>query len=153
MCCQHYQHVMHPAYRITCEGQRRVSHSENEPRSLGWTLLSCRVAELGTDSALSHAGSSQRRHSSMARIHSMTIEAPITKVMSNCCWSLSDVLYWNTMAQGSSTASGWRRKAVLASTAASSLLLPVNSPMLWAEFSQGCTAGCPPCGQLQHNPF
>lgn len=30
------------------------------------------------------AAASQRRHSSMARIHSMTIEAPITKVRSFC---------------------------------------------------------------------
>uniref|UniRef100_A0A9J8DLA9 Phosphodiesterase n=1 Tax=Cyprinus carpio carpio TaxID=630221 RepID=A0A9J8DLA9_CYPCA len=34
-----------------------------------------------TTSRGSDAGSSQRRHSSMARIHSMTIEAPITKVI------------------------------------------------------------------------
>lgn len=41
----------------------------------------------------------------MARIHSMTIEAPITKVMCNCCWLLSVVLYWNTTTQGSNKAS------------------------------------------------
>ncbi|XP_026923965.1 high affinity cAMP-specific and IBMX-insensitive 3',5'-cyclic phosphodiesterase 8A isoform X2 [Acinonyx jubatus] len=40
-------------------------------------------AEKRTESVQSdpHTGSSQRRHSSMARIHSMTIEAPITKVI------------------------------------------------------------------------
>lgn len=88
----------------------------------------------------------------MARIHSMTIEAPITKVMCNCCWLLSVVLYWNTMAQGSNRASRLRSKAVLASSATSSPLLPVHwwsskKQMLWTEFSQGCVAECPPCGQ------
>uniref|UniRef100_A0A8C2YH01 Phosphodiesterase n=1 Tax=Coturnix japonica TaxID=93934 RepID=A0A8C2YH01_COTJA len=60
-----------------CNDNNKVSKSDD----MLTLLLSCRVAELGTVSALSHAGSSQRRHSSMARIHSMTIEAPITKVI------------------------------------------------------------------------
>lgn len=94
----------------------------------------------------------------MARIHSMTIEAPITKVMCNCCWLLSVVLYWNTTTQGSNKASRLRSKAVLASSVTSSPLLPDHwwsskKQMLWTESSQGCVAECPPCGQPQHDPF
>lgn len=66
-------------------------------------------------------GSSQRRHSSMARIHSMTIEAPITKVMHhNWCswcqtiipfWEYTWICFWNTVAETLSTASGLSRSA------------------------------------------
>ncbi|XP_072236985.1 high affinity cAMP-specific and IBMX-insensitive 3',5'-cyclic phosphodiesterase 8A isoform X2 [Leuresthes tenuis] len=57
--------------RVQAESQTDIQSSKHKDRRKG--SLDVRSTSRGSD------GSSQRRHSSMARIHSMTIEAPITK--------------------------------------------------------------------------
>lgn len=61
-----------------------------------WTTQLSQFAENQCDFffSLLLPGSSQRRHSSMARIHSMTIEAPITKVGTFPSLSLSASIIW-----------------------------------------------------------
>uniref|UniRef100_A0A8C3M1L3 Phosphodiesterase n=1 Tax=Chrysolophus pictus TaxID=9089 RepID=A0A8C3M1L3_CHRPC len=60
--------------RVQAESQTDIQTSRHKDRRKG-SLDVRSTTSRGSD------GSSQRRHSSMARIHSMTIEAPITKVI------------------------------------------------------------------------
>ncbi|XP_018432211.1 PREDICTED: high affinity cAMP-specific and IBMX-insensitive 3',5'-cyclic phosphodiesterase 8A isoform X4 [Nanorana parkeri] len=60
--------------RVQAESQTDIQSSRHKDRRKG-SLDVRSTTSRGSD------GSSQRRHSSMARIHSMTIEAPITKVI------------------------------------------------------------------------
>ncbi|KAJ7994587.1 hypothetical protein DPEC_G00251020 [Dallia pectoralis] len=60
--------------RVQAESQTDIQSSKHKDRRKG-SLDVRSTTSRGSD------GSSQRRHSSMARIHSMTIEAPITKVI------------------------------------------------------------------------
>uniref|UniRef100_A0A3Q0R647 Phosphodiesterase n=1 Tax=Amphilophus citrinellus TaxID=61819 RepID=A0A3Q0R647_AMPCI len=60
--------------RVQTESQTDIQSSKHKDRRKG-SLDVRSTTSRGSD------GSSQRRHSSMARIHSMTIEAPITKVI------------------------------------------------------------------------
>uniref|UniRef100_A0ABM5EX22 Phosphodiesterase n=1 Tax=Pogona vitticeps TaxID=103695 RepID=A0ABM5EX22_9SAUR len=60
--------------RVQAESQTDIQNSRHKDRRKG-SLDVRSTTSRGSD------GSSQRRHSSMARIHSMTIEAPITKVI------------------------------------------------------------------------
>uniref|UniRef100_A0A8C5HQ70 Phosphodiesterase n=1 Tax=Gouania willdenowi TaxID=441366 RepID=A0A8C5HQ70_GOUWI len=60
--------------RVQAESQTDMQSSKHKDRRKG-SLDVRSTTSRGSD------GSSQRRHSSMARIHSMTIEAPITKVI------------------------------------------------------------------------
>uniref|UniRef100_A0A3B4A5F8 Phosphodiesterase n=1 Tax=Periophthalmus magnuspinnatus TaxID=409849 RepID=A0A3B4A5F8_9GOBI len=63
-----------PSERVQAESQTDIQSSKHKDRRKG-SLDVRSTTSRGSD------GSSQRRHSSMARIHSMTIEAPITKVI------------------------------------------------------------------------
>ncbi|XP_061596423.1 high affinity cAMP-specific and IBMX-insensitive 3',5'-cyclic phosphodiesterase 8A isoform X3 [Cololabis saira] len=60
--------------RVQAESQTDITSNKHKDRRKG-SLDVRSTTSRGSD------GSSQRRHSSMARIHSMTIEAPITKVI------------------------------------------------------------------------
>ncbi|XP_027869767.1 high affinity cAMP-specific and IBMX-insensitive 3',5'-cyclic phosphodiesterase 8A isoform X2 [Xiphophorus couchianus] len=60
--------------RVQAESQTDIQSCKHKDRRKG-SLDVKSITSRGSD------GSSQRRHSSMARIHSMTIEAPITKVI------------------------------------------------------------------------
>ncbi|KAM7405898.1 hypothetical protein PAMP_000313 [Pampus punctatissimus] len=68
------------AGNLLCQKEEWRQHSTKcEDHTCNWTGRSDKSSE--RVQAESQTGSSQRRHSSMARIHSMTIEAPITKVI------------------------------------------------------------------------
>ncbi|KAI2647819.1 High affinity cAMP-specific and IBMX-insensitive 3',5'-cyclic phosphodiesterase 8A [Labeo rohita] len=62
--------------RVQAESQTDIQQSSKHKDRRKGSLDVRSTTSRGSD-----AGSSQRRHSSMARIHSMTIEAPITKVI------------------------------------------------------------------------
>ncbi|XP_067246811.1 high affinity cAMP-specific and IBMX-insensitive 3',5'-cyclic phosphodiesterase 8A isoform X1 [Chanodichthys erythropterus] len=65
-----------PCERVQAESQTDIQQSSKHKDRRKGSLDVRSTTSRGSD-----AGSSQRRHSSMARIHSMTIEAPITKVI------------------------------------------------------------------------
>ncbi|XP_031675052.1 high affinity cAMP-specific and IBMX-insensitive 3',5'-cyclic phosphodiesterase 8A [Oncorhynchus kisutch] len=79
---RHYVSIHRPLHdqnktsseRVQAESQTDIQSSKYKDRRKG-SLDVRSTTSRGSD------GSSQRRHSSMARIHSMTIEAPITKVI------------------------------------------------------------------------
>uniref|UniRef100_A0AAR2J5J5 Phosphodiesterase n=1 Tax=Pygocentrus nattereri TaxID=42514 RepID=A0AAR2J5J5_PYGNA len=77
---RHYVSINRPlndnnkSERVQAESQTDIQSSKHKDRRKG-SLDVRSTTSRGSD------GSSQRRHSSMARIHSMTIEAPITKVI------------------------------------------------------------------------
>ncbi|XP_064868484.1 high affinity cAMP-specific and IBMX-insensitive 3',5'-cyclic phosphodiesterase 8A isoform X1 [Oncorhynchus nerka] len=79
---RHYVSIHRPLHdqnktsseRVQAESQTDIQSSKHKDRRKG-SLDVRSTTSRGSD------GSSQRRHSSMARIHSMTIEAPITKVI------------------------------------------------------------------------
>ncbi|XP_064816306.1 high affinity cAMP-specific and IBMX-insensitive 3',5'-cyclic phosphodiesterase 8A-like [Oncorhynchus masou masou] len=79
---RHYVSIHRPLHdqnktsseRVQAESQTDIQSSKHKDRRKG-SLDVRSTTPRGSD------GSSQRRHSSMARIHSMTIEAPITKVI------------------------------------------------------------------------
>ncbi|XP_066448760.1 high affinity cAMP-specific and IBMX-insensitive 3',5'-cyclic phosphodiesterase 8A isoform X1 [Eleutherodactylus coqui] len=72
--CNDNNKVEKPCERVQAESQTDIQSSRHKDRRKG-SLDVRSTTSRGSD------GSSQRRHSSMARIHSMTIEAPITKVI------------------------------------------------------------------------
>ncbi|KAM9310914.1 high affinity cAMP-specific and IBMX-insensitive 3',5'-cyclic phosphodiesterase 8A [Gastrophryne carolinensis] len=72
--CSDNNKVEKQCERVQAESQTDIQSSRHKDRRKG-SLDVRSTTSRGSD------GSSQRRHSSMARIHSMTIEAPITKVI------------------------------------------------------------------------
>ncbi|XP_042680374.1 high affinity cAMP-specific and IBMX-insensitive 3',5'-cyclic phosphodiesterase 8A [Centrocercus urophasianus] len=72
--CNDNNKVEKTCERVQAESQTDIQTSRHKDRRKG-SLDVRSTTSRGSD------GSSQRRHSSMARIHSMTIEAPITKVI------------------------------------------------------------------------